>query len=980
MIREKRNAGPWIAAICLLVLLFIALMTAQPAYAADPVHGTCGENVTWTFEPGTGRLTISGSGPMTDYDTLNDSPFGVMGGVYPRYGVMALVIEEGVTTIGDNSITRMLSCASISLPSTLEVIGRGAFSGFGSDSGEITIPASVREIKAYAFPNEGEDDWAGAPFSMVHFLGTAEDWNNQVTIDPSGNGLLLQSPDVVDFPNDETHPRHYFSKGTTYPPTCAEDGYTVYECDLCGISYTETDLPATGEHHYEKDRCTVCGAFAPANPDATSGFCGENAVWAFDEATGVITIEGTGPMYDYQRGDESPFTAVADRATAIQIKKGITSIGDVSLGDMPNLVNIEIPPTVTRIGWGALANNPTVSQIRLPASITEIAPYAFSEDTGITQVVYDGSETQWSRIAIEPTGNEPLLNADIQCLADAELIARVEATATVLPPTLGMVVEVNDEDPETTPAFTVTNGAKVAFHPEAYGMWQQYDATNEVWRDCTGGAVIDIGEWRYVCKLACTDLNHYQLAEYEETLSVIVNGETWHVYDGETGYSDPASQAFVMVVSPPYYMVPPFSLKDAAVTVDPIPAQAYTGSARKPVPVVHYGAYPLEAGYEFTYTYKNNVNAGTATVIITGQNGFMESISRTFKITQASLQNAKVAAIPASNYTGAAQKPEPVVKVGTKTLKKDTDYTLTYKNNTKAGTATVTITGKGNYAGTKTANFTIKPLPLAAAATKTQISGLNAKTYTGSAVKPAPVVKALVGGKTVTLKAGTDYTVTYKNNTKAGTATVVITGKGSFTGSKTASFKINPANVKNASVSAIKDQTFTGSAIKPALTVKMTLGGKAVTLKAGTDFTVSYKNNTNPGTATATITGKGNFTGTLAKTFKIVQAKADYSRLAGADRYETSRMIADAYKKALGISKFDTICVADGQNYPDALAGACFAAQKKAPILVVHQVAPTGEKSLANINYIKANLKPRGTVYILGGPGSVPDVVVASLR
>ncbi|MCR4712216.1 MAG: cell wall-binding repeat-containing protein, partial [Clostridia bacterium] len=70
---------------------------------------------------------------------------------------------------------------------------------------------------------------------------------------------------------------------------------------------------------------------------------------------------------------------------------------------------------------------------------------------------------------------------------------------------------------------------------------------------------------------------------------------------------------------------------------------------------------------------------------------------------------------------------------------------------------------------------------------------------------------------------------------------------------------------------------------------------------------------------------------------------------------------------------------ADGQNYPDALAGAYFAAQKKAPILVVHQAAPTGDKSMATINYIKANLKAGGTVYILGGPGSVPDVVLNTL-
>lgn len=71
----------------------------------------------------------------------------------------------------------------------------------------------------------------------------------------------------------------------------------------------------------------------------------------------------------------------------------------------------------------------------------------------------------------------------------------------------------------------------------------------------------------------------------------------------------------------------------------------------------------------------------------------------------------------------------------------------------------------------------------------------------------------------------------------------------------------------NATVSTIKDQTYTGKALKPSVTVK--LNGK--TLKNGTDYTVSYKNNTKVGTATVTITGKGNYTGTITKTFKIVQ-------------------------------------------------------------------------------------------------------------
>ena len=91
-------------------------------------------------------------------------------------------------------------------------------------------------------------------------------------------------------------------------------------------------------------------------------------------------------------------------------------------------------------------------------------------------------------------------------------------------------------------------------------------------------------------------------------------------------------------------------------------------------------------------------------------------------------------------------------------------------------------------------------------------------------------------------------------------------GKGSYSGSKSVTFQIVRASVANAIVATVSNRTYTGSAIKPAPTV--TLGGK--TLKRGTDYTLSYANNTKVGTATITVTGKGNYKGSKKVTFKIV--------------------------------------------------------------------------------------------------------------
>ena len=142
--------------------------------------------------------------------------------------------------------------------------------------------------------------------------------------------------------------------------------------------------------------------------------------------------------------------------------------------------------------------------------------------------------------------------------------------------------------------------------------------------------------------------------------------------------------------------------------------------------------------------------------------------------------------------------------------------------------------------------------------------------YDGKAKKPGVTVK--LNGKT--LKNGTDYTVSYSNNTKVGTATVKITGKGNYTGSVSKTFKIKN-NFKKATVSGISTKAFTGKNITQSITVKY--NGK--TLKNGTDYTVSYSSNKNIGTATVKITGKGSYTGTITKTFKINPAKQEIQKL-----------------------------------------------------------------------------------------------------
>lgn len=142
-----------------------------------------------------------------------------------------------------------------------------------------------------------------------------------------------------------------------------------------------------------------------------------------------------------------------------------------------------------------------------------------------------------------------------------------------------------------------------------------------------------------------------------------------------------------------------------------------------------------------------------------------------------------------------------------------------------------------------------------------QVSAATA-VYSGAAQTPKVTVKM----GSVTLTQGTDYTVSYKTSSMktVGTYTVTVQGKGGYTGSKSATFTIQPATVSAARVT-VAAQTYSGAALTPAPTVVV----KNITLVKDTDYTVTYSNNRAVGTATATIKGKGNYTGTVNATFAI---------------------------------------------------------------------------------------------------------------
>lgn len=218
-------------------------------------------------------------------------------------------------------------------------------------------------------------------------------------------------------------------------------------------------------------------------------------------------------------------------------------------------------------------------------------------------------------------------------------------------------------------------------------------------------------------------------------------------------------------------------------------------------------------------------------------------------------------------YTGNELTQTVTVTVGGKELTKDTDYTVTGLTGTEPGSYPVTVTGTGNYTGEVTKSFEIAKADISSAT----ISDIDSPVgYTGTAYEPE--VTVTFNGTELALD--TDYTVAYTNNVNAGEATVTITGTGAhFKGSVEKHFTITAADLSGCTFAPIADVTYNTKEHTPEVTVA--ISGR--TLEADKDYTVSYASNVNAGTATVTVTGKGNFTGSANTTFTIAKADLNLS-------------------------------------------------------------------------------------------------------
>ncbi len=353
-----------------------------------------------------------------------------------------------------------------------------------------------------------------------------------------------------------------------------------------------------------------------------------------------------------------------------------------------------------------------------------------------------------------------------------------------------------------------------------------------------------------------------------------------------------------------------------------------TGKVIKGVTTVVYklngSDVALKSGTDFTYDYSGvKTGAGTYTVKLIGKGNFTGTATFTQTVyakgSKTDIAKLKFGKIADEIADGKAKTPKLTItdavtdKKNPKTLIEGTDYTLKYLSNVSAGTASVVVTGRGNYAGSKTVTFKIKGNPISKAK-----AAIGKATYSGNAVKPSySLTYQGIGG----LVEGTDYTVTLSNNIKSGTGTITFKGIGRFTGTAKKTFKISPlglagkvtlscdGNKSSASNAQLGTYTYTKGGVKPE--VQLSYNGK--TLREGTDYAVKYAKNNALGSATLTVTGKGNYGGNLTRTFTIQKSKLSNTTVNVTDIFASGK--SGSFKPVLTLIDTNGATLSAGKDY-----------------------------------------------------------------
>ena len=589
---------------------------------------------------------------------------------------------------------------------------------------------------------------------------------------------------------------------------------------------------------------------------------------AFDDTPWLKNQQNKNPLVIVNNILVTAQTATGD----VIIPDGVKIILESAFSDCTNVTSISIPDSVKEIKDQAFYGCTSLTSIILPDSVTFLGGYAFNKCSNLESIVLSDSLER-----IDPGAFEGCKKLKSLTIPDgvSELDESVFNGCTELSELnigsglkrIGTNLCMNRT---AIKSLTLSEGLQ---RVDSYAFSRQPNLKYVV----IPKSVKSIGERAFGFELYYIDGNKYNYGyKYVEDFKL-------GVYAGSAG-EDYAKE----------YGIPYDILEHT---------HSYTSKVTKPATCTENGVktYTCECGDSYTETIPATGHISSDWII--DKNAAINvkgSKHKECTVCKTVLETADIPALPMINIQSAnvsvstnsyvfdntAKKPSVTVKIGGKALKNGSDYTVSYLNNTKVGTATVRITGKGDYTGTITRNFTINPA-------KQQIQKLETR-YKGFFVDWAQ--KGSATGYEVQYATNSNFTgakrATITNNKTDKTTVSKLSANKTYyvrvrsytnrngkvyygAWSDVKSIKTANNDITKATVSGISTKAFTGKAITQNVTVKV---GNTV-LKNGTDYTVSYSNNKKVGKATVKITGKDKYGGVITKTFKINPAKQEIQKI-----------------------------------------------------------------------------------------------------
>ena len=300
-----------------------------------------------------------------------------------------VVLSNNLTKISDHMFDSCSNLKSITIPEGVKEIDDYAFNECYNLT-RVTIPASVEVIGEYAFYTNTYPGLLDAFYSE-----NKEDWDN-ISVGANNDNLL-------DATLRYNHNHKFIERNV--PLTCTGAGYTEYKCSSCSTIMIGNYVAPKGHNLNLNGACVVCGYGENSNS------CGDNATWSFNKDSGVLTINGTGDMYDYYIDtdtvnglDTRPWKEYIDSITKVVVSDGITHIGSYAfaVNDL-NYYDSE---------WGVyngVDNN--INSIILPKTITSIGENAFYYCVNLRNVYYEGAVNDWCNISFANEYSNPMQGA-----------------------------------------------------------------------------------------------------------------------------------------------------------------------------------------------------------------------------------------------------------------------------------------------------------------------------------------------------------------------------------------------------------------------------------------------------------------------------------------------------------------------------------------------------------------------------------------